>query len=419
MRATGVGRRDPALRGLSTFQKAPVERRTLATSFRQTGSGSQTQLNAASKPQPPAKPEPSTTPNTTQSFCTPEYLAACAATLGEFLSLDKNSGAQEVNRSAQADKLFLWKPAGGDKRCVNSAWRGADPQKKQALMQEMPTLYPVVQPRLNKAPSVIVVPLGLHALNAVRLRALQLALEQLRTNFGPDALKGIHIYFVGGRTLMKEECLAMDQVMAAGLAFFCEAQWSELSKDQQNAFLRDFAEAQMSALGADGLQLTTSESQPLREKDSAKQIWTQAKGLASLRELIHRDHVHFHESKQRVAGKDNTHGNARLVLDKCLGHKTLTPGQAHNVLVCSDAYCLPRVQATFEGYLGQWGWEVTAFSASITGSEPQQQAEAHAVFTTLGLREAACFLNEQQEAAQNAQAWFQCEDLKQKYALPQ
>src|SRR5690606_7927082 len=109
---------------------------------------------------------------------------------------------------------------------------------------------------------------GLHSLNAVRIRALKDACTQLIETFGREAMKKIHIYLVGGRPLMKEECQTMEQVMDAGLGFFCEAQWSQLPQDLKNGFLRDFAETQASELGEEGLQLTPpATDSPLREKD--------------------------------------------------------------------------------------------------------------------------------------------------------
>lgn len=369
--------------------------------------------------QPEARPHIPLDQEPLRSFCTPAYAKAGAQALAGFLSLDKETDALEVNKAAQAERLFAWKPSGGDTRCMNSAWRVAPSTQKQAMTSQMPTLFPLVQPQLKQVPSVIVVPLGLHALNAVRIRALKDACAQLIQNFGPHALKSTHIYFVGGRNLMKEECQPIAQVMDAGLGFFCETQWSELDSDLKNGFLRHFAETQASELGDAGLQLTPVGDQPLREKDSARQIWVQAPGLAQLREVFDQDHVHFHEAKERVNGKDNTHGNARLVMDKCLSHRTLAPAQGHSVLVCSDVICLPRVEATFKGYFEPWGWEVMAFSASMTGADEHRRAEAHTVFCTLGLRETACYQNEHQEARQNAGSWFNSEDLKVKFAPPQ
>jgi len=348
---------------------------------------------------------------------TAEYAQAAGKALAAFMGLPEHTELSEVNRNAQAQKLFLWRAGGGDSRSVNAAWRGASEAQRQAMLAQMQTLYPVVQPALHEAPHVLVVPGGLHTLHMPRMRALQQALLRIRQVHGDEALKHIHIYFVGGRELMKEECQSVDKVMAAGLAFFCEAQWSALSEDDKNTFLRHFVDAQEKALGAQGLQLPLPQGSALREKDSMKQIWMQSPELESLRQLIPTENVHFHESP--VAGKDNTQGNARLVLDKGLKHRALAPGEKRKVLVCSDPYCLPRAFATFNGYFESWGWETEGFSAAMTGNEGDQLAESDLVFTTLGLREAACYLNQYLEASRDPKACFDSDDIRKKYLVEQ
>lgn len=363
-------------------------------------------------------PETSAPQKPVQSFCTPEHREATAKALGGFLGAKPDADWREVNGLAQAEKLFAWSGNGSDPRSVNAAWRGAQPQARQAFIQQMATLYPVVKPDLREPPSIIVVPAGLHSLNLVRVRALQDLLKQVQERFGDEALKKVHIYFPGGRDLLDQECQPVDQVMDAGLNVFCEAQWSQLTQDQKNDFLRHFADAQAAELGASGLQLSKPEIGKLREKDSMKQIWMEAPELAPWRKLIHRDHVHFHEAppQARVQGKDNTHGNAHLVLDKCLDHETLDPKQPQTVVVCSDRYCLPRVEQTFAGYFESWGWKVLGCSAPMTGNEPSLQAESDQAFSVLGLREAACGLKEECEKDKDPSQWFNCEDLKKKHA---
>jgi hypothetical protein len=374
---------------------------------------------AVSQPKP--VPEIRAPQNPVQGFCTPEHREATAKALGGFLGDKHDADWRDVNSHAQAEKLFLWRGASGDSRCVNAAWRGASSQARQAFIQQMATLYPVVKPDLREPPTIIVVPAGLHSLNLVRVRALQDLLEQVRERFGDEALAKLQIYFPGGRDLLEQEYQPVDQVMDAGLNVFCEAQWSQLTQDQKNQFLAHFGDAQAAELGPSGLQLTKPQSGKLREKDSMKQIWTQAPELAPWRKLIGRDQVHFHEAppQARVQGKDNTHGNARLVLDKCLAHGTLDPQKKQIVAVCSDPYCLVRVEQTFVGYFEPWGWTVLGCSASMTGTDPALVAESNEAFAVLGLREAACNLNEQREAEKDPSQWFNCEDLKKKYALPQ
>lgn len=370
-------------------------------------------------------PETSAPQKPVQSFCTPEHREATAKALGGFLGAKPDADWREVNDLAQAEKLFAWRGNGSDPRSVNAAWRGASSQTRQAFIQQMATLYPVVKPDLREPPSIIVVPAGLHSLNLVRVRALQDLLKHVRERFGDEALKKIHIYFPGGRDLLDQEHLPVDQVMDAGLNVFCEAQWSQMTQDQKNHFLQHFGDAQAAELGASGLQLSKPEIGKLREKDSMKQIWMQAPELAPWRELIPRDRVHFHEAppQARVQGKDNTHGNARLVLDKCLGHETLDAHQQKNkaplVVVCSDPPCLARVERTFVGYFEPWGCKVVGCSASMTGEDPAWLAESNEVFAVLGLREAACKLNEERRAEENPEHWFNGEDLKKKYAQPQ
>ena len=363
-------------------------------------------------------PEQATTEAVTQAppdFCSPEYNQAGAQALASFLQMPPNSDPSEVNREAQARKLFLLRPQNSDPRDVNDAWRKAPEAQRQAMLAQMPTLFPVVQPQLPSEARTFIVPGGLHSLNMVRIRALVAALQRLRETYGDESLQQVHIYFVGGRDLWPQEHQAVDQVMAAGLDYYCQAQWAMLNQGSKEDFLRHFVDAQVNALGAEGLQLPAVADTKLREKDSMKQIWTQSPGLEALRGLIPPENVHFTESRTRVLGKDNTHGNARQVMDKCLQHKTLEPGQAQVAVVCSDPYCLPRVLKTFDGYFEQGGWSVVGFSASTSGESTKLQEGANEAFVVLGLRETVCGLNEEQEKSRDAGNWFYCEDILGKH----
>lgn len=361
------------------------------------------------------KPAVGAVPDAAPDFCTAEYTRAGARALAEFLSLPPNTDPSEVNREAQARKLFLLRPQGGDSRDVNGAWRSASQAQRQAMLAQMATLFPVVQPQLPREALTFIVPGGLHTLHMVRIRALVAALQRLRETHGDEALKQVHIYFVGGRDLGPQEHQSVDQVMAAGLDFYCQAEWAVLEQGRKDEFLGHFVDAQVKALGAQGLQLPPAAEKKLREKDSMKQIWTQSPGLEELRGLIPPENIHFTESKTRVQGKDNTHGNARQVMDKCLQHKTLEPGEAHVAVVCSDPYCLPRALKTFDGYFEQCGWSVVGFSASTSGDSTELKAGSDEAFVVLGLRETVCCLNEEEQKNRDAGRWFHCEDILEKH----
>ncbi|MGC4396050.1 hypothetical protein [Hydrogenophaga sp. T2] len=328
-----------------------------------------------------------------------------------FLRLDETDPAT-VNARAQEHRLFAWGPTASDARCVNQAIAHSDLPARALIEAGMDRVFVARPPDthgLAAPPRVLVVPLGLHAVNAVRLLALKTALQALADRFGPAALAQLQVVCVGGRALLPAERQPVRAVMAEGLAGYGSAGWGRLTDHEREALLDGYEAALRQGLGDPaGLQLPADAPAVLGESDSARHLWHHAPALQELREAIG-ERAHFieaqpgdHPGRQR----DNTHGNALLLLRLADAQMALRPGE-DTVWVCSDSLFCPRATQIFRGYCGQRGVAVQACSVALTGAGAAEEAGALEALLPLALRETACMLNEAVRSAADGPAnWF-------------
>ena len=167
------------------------------------------------------------------------------------------------------------------------------PEKVEAAIKAgMQDIFQAVPPTvMGLPPQAIVVPLGLHALNAVRIAALKEALETI----GVAAVQSMQIYFVGGRKLRAEEKSApLKDVMNFGLQAYCSADWNRLDKDSQDAFLKKFEDTSKQNLGYN----QKLPEKAVGETDSARHIWENAPDLEGLAQASGRPGA-LHRSRQQ------------------------------------------------------------------------------------------------------------------------
>jgi hypothetical protein len=333
---------------------------------------------------------------------------------------------QDLYSFSQENKLHAWFPTKDSNLSVNTAVASIpieSPLRQQALKDGMQQIFQAAQPDLEKIshpPQALVVPLGLHPLNAVRITALQNACNQLLAKYGPGLLQSTHIYFIGGRKLLKQEkALNLADVMNFGLNAYCQADWTRLSPDRQQDFLTHFVGSIAENLGEIPLLPEHEASIDYGETDSAKHLWANAGKLGDLREIFD-GRVHYIESvgsQYKSENRDSTHGNALLFLENYLTKQKSDGGEKTGIWVCSDSIFCPRASLIFQGYCNQYGVDVTSFSSPLPGHHHQMESLPYLL--PLMVRESACMVHEIEQYEQRGGTWFEIQQLSQKIPVPQ
>jgi len=305
------------------------------------------------------------------------------------------SDPETIDALAQTHKLNLWWPDrnDADNKSVQTTVAAIDATSgtRQTVVDLLAPCFVAQQPELKQAPDVLVVPLGLHPLNAIRIIALLDALMQLSSALPPGALDKTHIYFVGGRELDKAEYQPAVAVMNTGLGIYDRADWVQPAhKDLCKDVLAHLGGMLRKCLGEEGLQLEHQEGVKLGETDSAQRI-LQAKGASGLLERFE-GRIHFIEGG-KAGGRDGTQDNATHVFDDCR-KRDLLGKNAGTVVVCTDGWFHARVSATFEEKFGPAGASVTCYSAPVTGYDKREQVRLLNVLLPLMVREMACLLHQ-------------------------
>jgi hypothetical protein len=373
--------------------------------------------------QPPDKPpEVQSAEAPPRQLCSPQFEESITSPLKILF----NPKAEGIHQYCQKNRLHAWFP---DKEnlSVNSAVSEIPiddspekPQRKRAIEAGMGNVFQAVQPNvweMPRPPQAIVVPLGLHALNAVRIASLKEACDKLRERFGHAALQSMHVYFVGGRKLSaNEKAASLREVMNFGLNAHCSADWKRLDEGSRDAFLMKFEATATQKLGQVKSLPKDETSAGFGETDSAKHLWTHAPGLNELSQSLE-GRVHFIEAGSndyKSDGRDSTHGNALLFLEHYFTIQQ-NESKGSSVWVCSDNIFCPRASLIFKGYCDQYEIDVAPFSSPMSGNDDQLPSLAYLL--PLTVRESACMLNEVVQCEQfkkKDQNWFDTQQLNEK-----